>query len=172
MTTPLQHRPTRARISFTTITLALVGSILAVNRAAATLLADGQSIDLGPLQLRLIYNPGIAFSVGAELPTWIVLTATGLITTAVAIYSWRTAPIAALTSRVGLAAILAGALVNFLDRATDGVVTDYLHTGWFPTFNLADTLITLGAALLVPASLRKPSAANNQSADGGVRPSV
>ena len=31
----------------------------------------------------------------------------------------------------------------------DGVVTDYLHTGWWPTFNLADTAIVVGALLLV-----------------------
>jgi hypothetical protein len=31
---------------------------------------------------------------------------------------------------------------NLADRAADGVVTDYLHTGWFPTFNGADVFIT------------------------------
>ena len=31
-----------------------------------------------------------------------------------------------------------------VDRARDGVVTDYLHTGWWPTFNLADTFLITG----------------------------
>ncbi|GAB3197491.1 hypothetical protein GCM10027062_09280 [Nocardioides hungaricus] len=31
-----------------------------------------------------------------------------------------------------------------IDRARDGVVTDYLHTGWWPTFNLADTFLVTG----------------------------
>jgi signal peptidase II len=68
-----------------------------------------------------------------------------------------------LTGHVGLAAILAGALANLIDRAADGVVTDYLHTGWFPTFNLADTLITLGAALLVLVTLRNPNQSNERN---------
>lgn len=53
-----------------------------------------------------------------------------------------------------LAAVLAGAVGNLADRAVDGVVTDYLDTGWFPTFNLADVFITVSAAVLVLASLR------------------
>lgn len=68
-----------------------------------------------------------------------------------------------LTGHVDLAAILAGALANLIDRAADGVVTDYLHTGWIPTFNLADTLITLGAALLVLATLRNPNQSNERN---------
>jgi signal peptidase II len=50
--------------------------------------------------------------------------------------------------------VLAGASGNLIDRAADGVVTDYLHAGWFPTFNGADVLLTLGAIALVLASLR------------------
>ena len=40
----------------------------------------------------------------------------------------------------------------------DGLVTDYLHTGWFPTFNLADWLITLGAVGAVLGLLREAGA--------------
>lgn len=106
------------------------------------------------LSLRLTYNPGIAFSLGTALPSWVIVGITGLITLAIVVYAWRTAPTTLLPGRVGLAAVLAGALGNLLDRAGDGVVTDYLHTGWFPTFNLADTLITCGAALLLLTTLR------------------
>ena len=52
--------------------------------------------------------------------------------------------------------MLGGAVANFIDRATDGVVTDYLHTGWFPTFNLADVFITGGAVVLIVATLAAP----------------
>ncbi|EHY87418.1 MULTISPECIES: signal peptidase II [Saccharomonospora] len=116
-------------------------------------LADGHSIDLGLLQLRLAYNPGVAFSLGATLPSWIVLTATALITAGLAVFAWRTAPTANLATRLGLATMLAGAVANLADRGIDGVVTDYLHTGWWPTFNLADALIIGGAALLILAAL-------------------
>ena len=40
--------------------------------------------------------------------------------------------------------MIGGALANVIDRAGDGEVTDFLHTGWWPTFNLADTFLVTG----------------------------
>ena len=170
MTAPAQHRPARTRISFTATAVVLAGTILAANQAAETDLADGRSIDLRLLHLLLVYNPAAAFSLGAGLPAWVVLGVTGVITAAVAFHGWRTAQTAPVTRRVGLAAILAGALANLLDRASDGVVTDYLHTGRFPTFNLAGTLITLGAGLLILSTLRRPNPSGPQDTTTAARP--
>jgi signal peptidase II len=54
---------------------------------------------------------------------------------------------------VALALILGGALGNLIDRATLGYVVDFisLHYGdnYFPTFNVADSAISVGAALLL-----------------------
>lgn len=41
--------------------------------------------------------------------------------------------------------MIGGAAANVVDRARDGVVTDYLHTGWWPTFNLADSFLVTGS---------------------------
>jgi signal peptidase II len=84
----------------------------------------------------------------------VVTSVTGLITLALASYGWRTAPTTRLLARIALAALLAGALANLADRASDGVVTDHLHTGWWPTFTLADTLIVIGGVLLALSRLR------------------
>ena len=52
-----------------------------------------------------------------------------------------------------LALILGGALGNLIDRIAYGYVVDFLDFHWnvqhFPAFNLADSAITCGAALLV-----------------------
>jgi len=106
------------------------------------------------VQLQLSSNSGVAFSLGAGLPRWVILAVTGLVTLVLAGYAWRTAPTTSAAGRVGLAAILAGAIANVADRAGDGTVTDYLYTGWWPTFNLADSFITVGAALVVITTLR------------------
>lgn len=71
-----------------------------------------------------------------------------------AVFAWRAAIESTVPMRVGLSGILAGAVGNLVDRAGDGVVTDYLHTGWWPTFNLADVFITLGAATVLIATVR------------------
>lgn len=44
--------------------------------------------------------------------------------------------------------MIGGAVANLVDRARDGVVTDYLHTGWWPTFNLADTFLVTGFSVI------------------------
>ncbi len=64
----------------------------------------------------------------------------------------------------GMAALPGGALANVIDRTADAMVTDYVHTGWFPTFNLADAFIVTGAAILVVASWRASG-----TADTGIR---
>ena len=135
---------------------------------AARVLAEGALANRpgswwGPLQLRLAYNPGISFSFGSTLPAWLITAATAAVTLAVTAYAWHVAPTTSRTGRVGLACVVTGALANLTDRATDGVVTDYLHTGWFPTFNLPDIYITLGALLLLTATLR------SKSVEGGDR---
>ena len=108
----------------------------------------------GPLQLRLLVNRGVAFGLGDALPPWLVATATGAITAAILGYAWRAGWKQPAAMRWAVTAIAAGAAANLLDRLPDGVVTDYLHTGWFPTFNLADVFVVTGAAVLVVASWR------------------
>lgn len=163
---------TGRRVALAVSTLVLVGVDLGGKALAETMLADGNSRDLGLLMLQLTYNSGVAFSLGAALPPGLITAVTGLVTLAIAIYAWRTAPATPLLSRIGLAAVLAGAAGNVIDRAGDGLVTDYLHTGWFPTFNLADTLITCGAVVIVLTNLRdrgQPDPTGDPTPDPGDR---
>ena len=51
------------------------------------------------------------------------------------------------------AAVLGGVVANLTDRAGHGVVTDYLHSGWWATFNFADAAIVAGFILLVLSSM-------------------
>ena len=130
---------------------------LSVKAGAAQALPGRGTVDLpGPLDLRLLSNPGAAFGLGAALPAAAVIIGTVLVV-AVAIYAWHAAPTLAAAGRLGLALVFGGAVANLIDRIVDGVVTDYLHTGWWPTFNLADITIVTGAGLLILATLRPDS---------------
>jgi len=60
--------------------------------------------------------------------------------------------------RIALALVLGGALGNLYDRIVHGTVSDfveiYADTHYFPAFNVADSCITIGAALLIIDMLR------------------
>lgn len=47
------------------------------------------------------------------------------------------------------ALILGGGLSNVVDRIVYGHVVDYVSLGWWPVFNIADTMITVGVAYAV-----------------------
>lgn len=59
---------------------------------------------------------------------------------------------------LALSLILGGALGNLIDRVAYGYVVDFLAFHWgehyFPAFNVADSVITIGAALLILDSVR------------------
>lgn len=103
------------------------------------------------LSLRLHANPGISFGMFSDaagvLPL-IVVQAIG--TLFVGWLLWKaTAPL----ERFGFALIVGGAFGNLLDRAPDGVVTDFLSLHPFGiglfTFNLADAFISIGVVMIL-----------------------
>lgn len=166
----------RFRPSWRSVAVAGAAAVVAVLVDIVTKwLADtrlpGAPVDLGIGRLQLSYNAGVAFSLGDGLPTWAVLGLAGVITSGVLVAivaGWLRPPVPA-----GL--VLGGAVANIVDRAGDGAVTDFLWLGWFPTFNLADTAITLGVLALLWASWRTESSTGTgteqKSADQGRPPS-
>ena len=95
--------------------------------------------------LQLSHNPGIAFGVHLPSPWQEVLIGAALCAVAFIAYRERGHRL----NQIAFGLILAGALANIADRLPDGVVTDYFQVGTFPIFNVADSAITIGAALLL-----------------------
>ena len=106
--------------------------------------------------IALLHNTGAAFSVLAGAAGWIrwffIALALGIVV-AIAIWLIRASAAASRWMTVGLALVAGGALGNAMDRLTHGYVVDFLqfhYQGWFfPAFNVADSAITVGAALLI-----------------------
>lgn len=100
--------------------------------------------------VRIAYsrNTGVAFSLFQGMPQ--LLTFTSLAIVAGAIYFYLTQlPNRRLPVQIILGLILGGAFGNIIDRVRLGYVVDFIQVGWFPIFNLADSAITVGAALLM-----------------------
>jgi len=118
-------------------------------------LAAGRAVEVtGFFNLILAFNRGAAFSFLADASGWqgpaFALFAT-VAAVVISVLLWRE-PHKRLFC-TGLALILGGAIGNLIDRLRFGHVVDFidLHAwGWhWPTFNLADSGITVGAALLI-----------------------
>jgi signal peptidase II len=111
---------------------------------------------IGPLGLALAYNSGSAFSLfTGEAP---VLVAIALVLAGVLIWlAWR-ARSAAVAAALGL--VLGGALGNLSDRVFrghHGQVVDFITLSHWPTFNVADSCITVGVVLLLLSYWRRPT---------------
>lgn len=138
-----------ARRRFVLVAVAAATVDLVSKTVASRVLAE-RDVELpGPLDLSLAYNSGVAFSVGVGVPPWVLIVLATGIATVVAIAAWR----GQLPSAVAAGLVVGGAAANVVDRVQAGSVVDMLHTGWWPTFNLADVWITAGCSLLVLTEL-------------------
>lgn len=155
-TSTIANSPRRTRWLFLVagviLALDLVTKILAV-----AFVEPGNPIRIigDTVTLRLVRNPGAAFSMATGM-TWLLT----LVAVAVVIGVIRIGR----TLRsgwwaVGLGLVLGGALGNLIDRffrapgPLQGHVVDFVSIGWWPVFNVADSAIVCGAVLLVAITL-------------------
>lgn len=101
-----------------------------------------------------VHNRGAAFSFLASAGGWQRWLFTGIGVGAAVLIIWllKSHPGQKLFA-LALACILGGAIGNVIDRVLYGYVVDFLDFYWkswhFPAFNIADSAITVGAALLI-----------------------
>jgi signal peptidase II len=108
----------------------------------------GDSVDLGgPLSIHHVQNSGIAFGLFAQA-TGIVILLTLVAVGWMVVYFYRSgARHPLLPIAVGL--LIGGSISNLADRVRLGHVTDFLDLRYWPAFNLADSFIVAGVAILL-----------------------
>jgi signal peptidase II len=122
---------------------------------------------IGPFSIRHVQNSGIAFGLFSNA------TAAVIILTAVAV-GWMLFFFARSGARhpalpVALGLLIGGSVSNLVDRVRLGYVTDFLDLRWWPAFNLADTSIVVGVAILLGSLLLSDSNPRRR-ADASARP--
>ena len=133
---------------------AVVAAAVTADQLTKHIVASQLSLDesvhvLGPFSIHHVQNSGIAFGFFAS--------ATALVTalTALAV-GWMLVFFARSGARhpvlpVALGLLIGGSMSNLVDRIRLGHVTDFLDLRWWPAFNLADTFIVVGVAILFAA---------------------
>ena len=153
------------RIPYLILSLTIIAADAWTKWLVSTRIDLHESIPLIPDYLQLVHvrNTGAAFGIGANADSRIVpqllnLGAIGVFIVVV-VYAFR----AAVTDRVlqtGLHLILGGAIGNLIDRFRLGYVVDFVDvfvkSHHWPAFNVADSAICIGIALLFLDMRKKP----------------
>lgn len=118
------------------------------------------------LDLTLAWNRGVSFGMfgGGGVPAWVFV----LVSLAISgVLFWQMARSETWLAKVGFGLIVGGAIGNVIDRLIYGAVVDFILLYWrdwsWPVFNVADTAITFGVALILIDSLWPRSASTTSS---------
>lgn len=142
----------------------LCGLVLIADQVTKAVIEDhlviGQRVEvLGPLELTLAHNSGVAFGLAGGAGVGLVLVT--LVALAVVACLFARNPLRrGMWVAVGLVA--GGALGNLVDRVRADHVTDFVHVGSWPAFNLADVSISAGVVLLILLYLRDAEAEDRE----------
>ncbi|MBT4124861.1 MAG: signal peptidase II [Chloroflexi bacterium] len=154
MTSELPNSTTREKRSKLTDPLPWIMMLLALGLDQLTKwltienLAVGESWPAeGFFRFTHAWNTGTAFSLfqgQGDILTWVSLAAVVVLT-----FIYRSIDDPPWVLRVAFGMQFGGAIGNIIDRIRLGHVTDFLDVGWWPIFNIADSSIVIGIALMV-----------------------
>ncbi len=144
-------------VFFLTALLILIADQLSKTWIRANL-HTGQSVfDIGFLRITNIHNTGAAFGLFQHQQLALTLIACIGIPAVIiaALLSRRFLPFLDNTlGRVALGLVLGGTIGNLIDRLRFGYVTDFIDFRIWPTFNVADSAITIGIIFIAYSILR------------------
>jgi signal peptidase II len=151
---------------------AVCALVLAADQAAKAAIEAhvvvGEYVEvLGPVELTLSHNTGVAFGLAGGAGVKLVLV-TALALGVIGYLFARNPLRPGMWVAVGLLA--GGALGNLVDRLRHDAVTDFIAIGSWPPFNLADVSITLGVVLLVLFYLRDAEREERAKREHGTAP--
>lgn len=152
---------TGSRMSWWSLAL-MIAAVLAADQATKHAIEHYTTPDYfrvvipGLLNLIHTHNPGVAFSMFADAHSPVVRLFLVVFSLAVIVFLFwllKAERAGGRLGQIGMALILGGAVGNVLDRLTQRGVTDFidLHAGSYhwPTFNVADSAIVVGAVMVV-----------------------
>jgi signal peptidase II len=103
------------------------------------------------LFLTVTRNRGAAFGLFQNFTAGFLLIS-AVVMVGILIYYWRL-PSDDWSARLGLALVFGGAIANAYDRGVKGSVIDFIEVPHYPIFNVADSAITVGVAVLLLGTL-------------------
>jgi signal peptidase II len=130
---------------------ALLADQITKHVVTSTLALDESVHVAGPLSIHHVQNTGIAFGLFSNATAIVTLVTAGAIVWMLVFFARSAARHPVLPAAFGL--LIGGSVSNLFDRLRLGHVTDFIDVDWwtFRVFNLADTFIVVGVAILLVA---------------------
>ncbi len=110
-------------------------------------------------------NMGAAFGIFPQGS--LIFTIVAILVALAIIYYFPQVPASEVALRLALGLQLGGAVGNLISRLTIGTVTDFISVGRFPVFNVADSSISIGVAVLLVGMWNEERAARRKAAAEG-----
>jgi signal peptidase II len=135
-------------LSFASVALCALGADRLTKWLVTSRLALGSSVSIaGPLKISHVQNSGIAFGLFSQATSLVIVLTSAVVLWMVFFFAHSGARHPLLPAALGL--VVGGSVSNLFDRIHNGYVTDFVDFGSFPSFNLADSFIVLGVAVLI-----------------------
>jgi signal peptidase II len=128
---------------------AVAGDQLTKHVVRSRLALDQTVHVLGPFSLHRVQNSGIAFGFFSSATAIVTVLTAAAVAWMLVFFARSGARHPVIPAALGL--LIGGSLSNLVDRIRLGHVTDFLDFGWWPAFNLADSFICIGVAILLGA---------------------
>jgi len=139
---------------------AVVADQLTKHVVASQLRLDEEVEVLGPFSVHHVQNSGIAFGLFAQATAIVIVLTMIAVAWMVGYFARSGARHPLLPVAVGL--LIGGSISNLADRIRLGHVTDFLDLKYWPAFNLADSFIVIGVAILLSALVAADRAPRRQ----------
>jgi signal peptidase II len=115
----------------------------------STLTLDDSVHVVGPLSIHHVQNSGIAFGLFSSATAIVTVVTAAAVVWMLVFFARSGSRHPVLPAALGL--LIGGSLSNLVDRIRLGHVTDFIDFKYWPAFNLADTFIVVGVAILLGA---------------------
>ncbi len=128
---------------------AVVADQVTKHIVTSTLALDQSKHLFGPLSIHHVQNSGIAFGLFSSATAIVTAVTAGAVVWMLVFFARSGARHPVLPAALGL--VIGGSVSNLVDRIRLHHVTDFIDLKWWPAFNLADSFIVVGVAILLGA---------------------